>query len=223
MKIVRNMLVVCAALVVASAAMAQGGGRGQGGMRMMGGAGDSSGMMLLQRKDVQADLAITDDQKSKLEAARTKMQDEMRAQFQNGGGGGDREAMMKVITKMQEDMKKETEKVLTKEQMARLRQINIQLAGTNAANWADVQKEIGMTEDQVKKIKDLQAKQQEANQGLFQKMRDQEMTREELQDAMKKNGETLKSEMAKILTSEQKDKLKAMGGKEFKADKDGGR
>ena len=220
MKFVRNMLVVCAALVVASAALAQGGGRGQGGMRMMGG-GDSSGIMLLQRKDVQADLGITDDQKSKLEAARTKMMDDMRAQFQ-GGSRPEPEAMQKMFAKMQEDMKKETEKVLTKEQMSRLKQINIQLAGNNAAAWADIQKELGMTEDQIKKIKDLQAKQQEANQGLFQKMRDQEMSREELQDAMKKNGETLKAEMGKVLTAEQKDKLKAMGGKEFKADKDGG-
>ena len=53
MKSLRNLVVICAALVLAGSAMAQGGGgRGQGRMGMFGG-GDSSGLMLLQRADVQ--------------------------------------------------------------------------------------------------------------------------------------------------------------------------
>jgi hypothetical protein len=208
-------------MVLASAAMAQGGGgRGQG-MRMMGG-GDSSGLMLLQRADVQKEIVVTDDQKSKLDAVRQKMMEDMRAQFQGGGGQPpDREAMQKTMQTMMDNMKKEAEKILTKDQMTRLHELAIQIAGNNAATWADVQKEIGVTDDQKAKIKDLQSKQQEANQALFQKMRDQEITREELQDAMKKNTDSFNTELGKILTDAQKAKLKTMGGKEFKQDKSG--
>jgi hypothetical protein len=203
--------------------MAQGGGgRGQG-MRMMGG-GDSSGMQLLfgnprqpARKDVQTDLNLTDDQKSKLEAAGQKMMDDFRAMFQGGGGQPDQDAIKKVM----DTAKAEVAKILTKEQTARLREINIQLVGTSAAMFPDVQKDLGLTDDQKTKLKDLQTKQGEAMQALRQKMRDQEITMEEFQDANKKNNDTMKTEIGKVLTADQQTKLKAMGGKEFKADKAG--
>lgn len=222
MKILRTFVVVAAAALMATAAMAQ---RGQGGMRMMGGGfGDSSGVMLLQRADVQKDLGVTDEQKSKLDAMRQQMMDDMRSRFQGGGGGGfDRDAMQKAMKEMQDKSKTETAKILTKEQMTRLREINIQLAGNSAVAWEDVQKELGMTSDQTAKVKDLQAKQQDANQAVFQKMRDGEISREEIGDIMKKNQDTLNAELGKILKDDQKTKLKTMGGKPFKADANNGR
>jgi protein CpxP len=217
MKMLRNAIVICAALVLASAALAQGGGRGQG-MMMMG--GDSSGTMLLQRADVQKDLGITDDQKSKLTAMQEKARTDMREIFQNANG--DRDAMRAAFTKYAEQMKKDVGGVLTKEQTARLKEINIQLAGNSAAAFPDVQTALGLTADQIAKIKDLGTKQQEANGALMQKVQDGEMTREEVMAARTKNGETYKTEIGKILTDDQKAKLKTMGGKEFKADKPSG-
>jgi Spy/CpxP family protein refolding chaperone len=219
MKVLKTFVVVAVAALLATAAMAQ---RGQGGMRMMGGPGDSSGTMLLQRSDVQKDLGLTDEQKTKLDAMRQKMMDDMRAQFQNGGGGGDREAMQKAVKEMMDKAKAETAKILTKEQTTRLHEISIQVAGNGAIQWEDVQKELGMTSDQVAKVKDLQTKQAEANQAIFQKMRDGEIDREELPEIMKKNQDTMNVELGKILKEEQKTKLKAMGGKPFKADANNG-
>jgi hypothetical protein len=56
---------------------------------------------------------------------------------------------------------------------------------------------------------------------LGQKMRDQEITREDFTAAMTKNNDTMKEELGKILTSAQADKLKTMGGKPFTADAPG--
>lgn len=220
MKLLRNLLVVCAALVVASAAMAQGGGgQGRQGFRMMGG-GDSSGTMLLQRADVQKELAITDDQKTKLQGLQDKARDDMREIFQNANG--DRDAMRQGMQKYMAQMQKDVAAILTKEQTARLKEINIQISGNRAATFPDIQKELGLSADQISKIKDLGTKQQEANQALFQKVQSQEITREELQDNMKKNNDTYDAEVGKILTDAQKAKLKTMGGKEFKQDNGGG-
>lgn len=218
MKSLRNLVVFVAALALASTALAQ---RGQGGMRMMGGQ-DSAGLNLLQRKDVQTDLGITDDQKSKLETAQTNMRDKAREMFQSGGGGGDREAMMANLKKLTEEMTKEVSGILTKEQMTRLKEINVQVSGNGIILNPDIQKELGLTDDQKSKIKDLQAKQMEAMQALRQKMQDGEIDQEDMQAARTKNQKALNEELGKILTDANKAKLKEMGGKEFKADKDNG-
>ncbi len=218
MKLVRNIVVICAAALLASAAFAQGGQGGRGFGRMMG--ADPTGTFLLQRPDVQKDLNITDDQKTKLQALQEKARSDMTEIRQNANGDPQamRDGMMKYMAQMQKDVAA----VLTKDQATRLKEINIQLAGTTAATFPDVQKDLGLSADQIAKIKDLQSKQQEANMALFQKVRDQEITREEMQASMKKNTDTFNAEVGKILTDDQKAKLKTMGGKEFKQDTGGG-
>src|SRR5579862_1807097 len=221
MKSVRNLIVTCAALLLAVTAMAQGGGgqgRGGFGRGMMG--ADPTGTMLLQRPDVQKELNINDDQKTKIAALQDKMRTDMRDVFQNSNG--DQTAMREGMQKLMAQTGKDAQAILTKEQATRLKEVNIQLAGNQAATFPDVQKDLGLSDDQISKIKDLGAKQQEANMALFQKMRDQEITREELQTSMTKNTDTYKAELGKILTDAQRAKLKAMGGKEFKEDKGGG-
>lgn len=218
MKMLRGMI-IAAVGCMAMLAVAQGGGRQGFGMGFMGG-GDSSGIMLLQREDVKRDLKLSDDQKSKLTAQQDKARDDMREIFQNANG--DRDQMQADMKKFFEKSQKDIAAILTKEQAARLKEINIQIAGNGAVLFPDVQKDLGLTDDQVTKIKDLQSKQRDAMQGLGEKMRNQELSFEEFQDAMKKNRDILNTEIGKVLTSDQKAKLKTMGGKEFKADADDG-
>jgi len=177
---------------------------------------DSSGVFLLRREDVQGELKLTADQKSKLQAIQDGMRDKMREAFQNGGGGGDREAMQATMKKMQEENQKEVFAVLDDTQKKRLKELAIQRMGNSAATNADLQKDLGVTDDQKAKIKDLQAKQQEAMQALFEKMRNQEIDREQMQASMTKNNEVFNTELGKILTDAQKQKIKDMGGKPFK-------
>ena len=152
-----------------------GGGRGgqgrggQGRMMMMGGGGGvMPATFLLQRDDVQADLKLTSEQKEKLDALRTKSMEKMREVFTAGGGGGGNggggggggrgfqlsDEQRKTMEKMNEETTKEVNTILTAEQAKRIRQIGIQLAGPRAVVTADVAKELGLSDDQNKKIAD---------------------------------------------------------------------
>lgn len=207
--------VLLAIAALSSVVMAQGQGRG-----MMMGRGGASETMLLGRADVQRDLALTEDQKTKLTAMQSKMREDMQAAMENARSSGnfDREAMQKAMADMMAKSKKETSAILTADQNKRLHEIWIQVAGNAVLLDEGVQKDLGLTAEQKTKIKDLQAKQNEANQAVFQKMQDGEIDRSEIQGIMKKNSDTLNVELGKVLTEDQRTKLKAMGGKPFKAD-----
>jgi len=84
-----------------------------------------------------------------------------------------------------------------------------------------IQKDLGLSEDQITKLKDLQQKQQEANRAVMQKVRDGGMSREDVQATMQKNEEIMNTEIGKILTSSQAAKLKEMGGAPFKFEEGG--
>ncbi|MBC8064062.1 MAG: hypothetical protein H7Y17_04480 [Chlorobia bacterium] len=206
-------IAVAAVAVMAVASFAQGGGGGRGQGRGFGGMQDANGAFLLNREDVQGEIKLTADQKTKLDGLRQAQRDKMREAFQGGGGGGDREAMMAAMQKMQAESAKETLAVLTDDQKKRLKELAIQRMGNAAIGNADLQKELGVTDDQKAKIKELQGKQQAANQAL---MENQDMDREARMAAFQKNTEVMNTELAKIITADQKAKLTAMGGKPFK-------
>ena len=112
--------------------------------------------------------------------------------------------------------------LLTEPQQKRIKEIQIQLQGDAAATIPDVQTALGLTDDQKAKIKDLQAKQNEANQAIMEKVRSQELDRAAAGEARTKNQQVLKDEIHKVLTPEQLTKLKELGGKPFVADTAGG-
>lgn len=225
MKRFTKLAITCALMATAAVTFAQGQGRGGFGMRMGGNAGKSQ---LVYRDDVQADLKVTADQKKKLEDLQEKQRDEMRAAFEemrnNGGGGFDPEAMRTMMAKRMKEADKNVNAILTAEQQTRLKEIWVQVTGNGVILNEDMQKELAITDAQKKQIKDLESKQQEAMQAVMEKMRNQEIEREEVQTIMKKNSDAMNKELGKLLTAEQAAKLKTMAGKPFKADepKDGG-
>ncbi len=216
MKSMMKFLAVTAVAVMAITSFAQGGGggRGFGQGRGMGGMQDANGAFLLRREDVQGELKLTADQKSKLTTIQEGQREKMREVFQNAGG--DQDAMRAAMTKMQAENSKETMAVLTADQQKRLKELAVQRMGNGAAMNADIQKEIGVTDDQKAKMKELQDKQMAASQALMEKMRNQEIDREQMMASMQKNTAILNTEVGKILTDAQKAKLTAMGGKAFK-------
>lgn len=229
----KNLKVIIAATLVAIAAI----GSTQG-MRMMGMAGGGTPTQLLYaggggfgrggggggapevtlRADVSKELKITDEQKTKIIAARSGMGEKMREVFTNAGG--DRDAMQKGMADIMAASEKEVNAVLTDAQKVRLKELWIQRQGNNAIQNEGVQKDLGLTDEQKAKIKDLNDKSMEAMTALFEKMRNQEIEREQMQEAMAKNQEVMKTELGKILTVDQVAKLKAMGGAAFTFDKD---
>jgi hypothetical protein len=192
-------------------------------------------MTLAMRADVQKELAVTADQKAKLEELRAKGRQPGGGGGNGGGGNGgggnggggnggggnfDPAEMQKRMAEMRTQQHKDIAAILNETQVKRLGELLLQRESFNALTQAELQKTLGFTSEQTQKVKDLQAKQQEAGQALREKMRNQELTREEMQAAQTKNQKTMTEELGKILTAEQATKFKDMQGKAFTFDKD---
>jgi hypothetical protein len=226
-------LVACVALASAQdngGQQRRGGGFGQRGFGQMG-RGGQNGLSLAMRKDVQTDLALTEDQKKKLTDLNTKNREARRAdgggRRQRGQGGAgsaggqttvDREAMQKRMQEQREQQQKDLAAILTADQVKRLAEISLQLRGNDAILDEKVQKDLGITTEQKQKIEDLQKKQREANQGLMEKMRNNEIPQEDARKTLQANQKAFQEELGKVLTADQAGKLKTMQGKPFKAD-----
>lgn len=259
-----KMIFATAMLVCVALAGAQGGGGGQGrggqgrggfGQGRMGG-GMQGEMQLAFRKDVQTDLGVTAEQKTKLDELQAKQRQGRGGaggaggaggqgggvrggnggngggagaggnggggNRGNGGGGGfgqmteeQRAAMLKRQQEQREQSLKDLGAILNEGQIRRLGEIRVQLAGTRAVMQPEMQKNLGLTTEQITKITDLQTKQREANMALFQ---NQDLSQEDRRAKMENNNKILDAEILKVLTADQNSKLKAMGGKPFKAD-----
>lgn len=189
-------------------------------MRFGGGGGGPMG--LLRRHDVQKDLVLTDDQKSKIDSiqedSRSSMRELFQSQMSEGGGRPDFEKMRPEMEKIQNASQDKIKAVLTPEQYTRLKQIFIQMDGVRSAQNEDVQKDLGVTDAQKAQIKDLQDKQMKAMRAAFEG--GERPSREEMQEMRKKMTEVMETELGKILTDAQKAKLKELGGKPFTKDPD---
>jgi hypothetical protein len=186
------------------------------GAQFMMGGGQGSQYMLLMRPDVKKDLKITDDEQTKLDAAQQDMMGQMRQVFQDAQG--DREAMQTGMKKLMDGLATSIKGILTADQIKRLGEINVQMQGAMILTDPDQQKALKLTDDQVKQVKDLQTKQQAANQSLFEKVQSGDIDRSEIQGLMQKNNDALKAALEKVLTDDQKAQLKKMGGAPFDKD-----
>jgi hypothetical protein len=219
----KKAIVIVAMAALACASFAQGGGE-QGGRRMgmMRGGMMAPMSMLVNRADVQKELGISVEQRSKLRELQDKMQEERRAQFENmrGGGPPDPEAMRKMFTEMEAKSNQALSEVLSPEQLKRLKELSLQRSGMRALMNPNVQKELGLSAGQIAKIDELQTKQRDAMQAVMEKMRNGEIEREELRDLFEKNNRIMDDELGKLLTDAQRAKLDEMKGKPFTFDPD---
>ncbi len=147
------------AVTVAGAAQAQRPQPGQPGAGGRAGGGGVQIGLVLTNKDLQDELKVTDDQKSKLKDVTAK-QTEMTKKMADlrSGGQPDRTKMQEVIkemTALTEEVKKVTDEVLTADQKKRFKQLEIQAMGVRAFANADVVKELAITDDQKKALKEV--------------------------------------------------------------------
>jgi Spy/CpxP family protein refolding chaperone len=212
---------VLALAVNVQAQQGQGGGRrGQGGgMGMMGGGMMGGGGIagLLQNEKVQKEIELTAEQKEKIqkigtearEAMRSKMgdmqnlsQEERRAKFQE---------MRKDMEEAAAQTEKKIEGALLPNQVKRIKEIQLQVQGIRALANADVQKELGLTDDQKAKLKAID---EEAAKGRPQFTPGQRPSQEDFQKMRDARTETEKK-LTDVLTDEQKKKLEEMKGEKF--------
>ncbi|MGA2798973.1 MAG: hypothetical protein ABSE63_15445, partial [Thermoguttaceae bacterium] len=169
-------LVALGMLVLCSAAMAQPGM----GMGMFGGPMASlSGQYgrLLNMPSVQKELEIVDDQKTKVTEANDKMRSDMQEIFSGMQPPSpdmtpeerqkSMDEMQKKMQPIQEKFQKALESILLPNQTKRLKEIALQVAGTQALNDKQVQEDLKLSSDQVGKLKTINEDMGKKIQALF--------------------------------------------------------
>lgn len=205
------LLLTCVTLAV-STVVAQapnrvffGGPGGRGGMPF---GGPGSMVMLIQTPEVQQELKITEEQKTKLTALQADVQEKMQAAFAGmGPGQADDVSQEEREKRFAESRKKideaniaaeaKIDRLLQPEQLARMQQLKLQREGAAAIGKPEVAEQLKLTEEQKTKIKGLA----EQGMGGFGPPR---VNQQALTDAVA------------LLTDEQKAKWRTIAGAEFK-------
>jgi Spy/CpxP family protein refolding chaperone len=248
-----RLIVTCVAALAASAvafgqaagAGSQGGppqgGRGgpQGGMRMGMGMG---GPQILNRPEVQKELALTDEQKTALQPILQSLRPTGPPQGGRGGGaaggggnagggtagagagaggrGGFQGGDMQQMQAAREKADAEIKKILSETQFKRYQELTLQLQGTNALNRPDIQTSLGFTDDQKAKLREIQQGQREAMQGAMEAARAAGDRQAVMQKMQELRTETEKKTLA-VLTESQLAQWNAMLGKKFEFERIG--
>jgi len=201
---------------------------------MMPGMAGMGGIGLLRSEQVQQELKLTEDQKSKLQKLGEKMRDEFRERF-SGMEGLSREERQKKMEEMREQMqkegaeraealKKQLAEILKPEQMKRMRQIELQQAGPAALAQPVVAEAVGLTDEQKEKIQEIQRESQEEMRKLWQSAREGDSEErggrmEQLREKGRELREKAEKKAMSLLKPEQKKKLGEMMGEPFELDR----
>lgn len=226
----------------------QGGPGGPGGQRM----GQRMGMMrggglrLIMRPDVQKELAITDAQKVKL----GELFPDRRMGGPGGPGGpppGGPQGGPQVgppppggpqggpgqpgqrgqfdpsqMQARQAEQEKKLKEILTESQWKRFNELRLQQEGANALMRPEVAKEVGLSEEQTKKLQDIQqASMESMREAMIDARESGNMDREGMMALMQKSRKDAEAKMLAVLTEPQKVKWQAMQGKPFKFEEPG--
>lgn len=112
---------------------------------------------LINSKTVQKELKVTEEQAGKLkEWARefgAKQREKMQGLFQ--GGNFDREKFAEVMAEQTKEAYKEIAAVLKEDQVKRLKQIEVQVAGARAFALPHVKEALKISDEQAEKIQDI--------------------------------------------------------------------
>ncbi len=207
-------LVVC--LVASNAAMAQRQG-GRGGRGGFGGGFGGGITFLIQNSDVQKELKLSEDQTGKIK----EITDALRPQ--RGGGGQNfrdmteeqRTAFFAEMQKKNEEATKKITDLLTAEQNARLKQLQIWQQGPRALTDNEaVAKELSLTDDQKSALKTINEESGKKMGELFRSVgRDAtEEQRAKLGEEMATMRKETEAECMAVLTDDQKAKFETLKG-----------
>ncbi|UUO06110.1 hypothetical protein M4951_22460 [Blastopirellula sp. J2-11] len=209
---------VCLVAAMAQISVAQGPG-GRGG-RGAGGFGGANSSMLLGTEQVQALLKLTDEQKEELKTIADESRTAMREMFQGGGDDEDRDARREKFTKMAAETSEKVAGVLTAAQKSQLVGILLKTDLGSALNDAMVKAELGITDEQSKKIAAARETANAELRGSFQGMRD--ASPEERREMMAKMTEARTAAAGKVkeeLTAEQVAKIEKLTAIDFELDR----
>ncbi|MBI3912206.1 MAG: hypothetical protein HY320_14910 [Armatimonadetes bacterium] len=195
-------------LVSAGVAVAQGPGPGPrpGPGRQFMGRTRGSGLFLLMHPTVQAELKLTNQQKSQLQ---TMMQNQRQAQM--GLRDLPPEEQRAKFEQLQQDAQKQVGALLTASQKKRLRQIEWQMAGADALLQEEVAGELKLTSEQRQKIQAIFRDGFQATAGLRGQFQDPNQRQAAMQKMQELREQTSKKAFA-VLTNAQLSKWKQIIG-----------
>jgi Spy/CpxP family protein refolding chaperone len=195
----------------ASAQQRQRGQRGQGQPPGFGGGFGGGPLFLLSQKSVQDELKLTEDQIKQVTDA-SKKQTEAR----QGLRDLDQDARQKKMQELNQDSEKAIATILKPDQAKRLNQISLQQQGYRALATPKVAKELGLTDDQLQKLRDISADVRTQMRDLFQGGGGG--NREEAQKKIADLNKATTEKAMGVLTADQKTKWKEMTGEPFKGE-----
>jgi Spy/CpxP family protein refolding chaperone len=194
-----------ATMVLTSGALAQRGGGGFG-------RGGGGGINMLRMPEVQTELKITADQKTKVEALMEKLRGQ-RGDFQSLRDLS-QEERAKAMAERRAAETKELAAILNADQMKRYDQLRLQRTGMSALAEKEVADQLSLTADQRTKVQEIMQAQAVEMRSLFQGGGgggDREAMRAKMEE-MRKQTDT---KLAALLTDDQKNKWKEMVGAPF--------
>jgi Spy/CpxP family protein refolding chaperone len=206
-------LALGATLVLAGSAMAQrGGGFG------FGGRGGGSGANMLSMPEVQTELKLTDEQKTKVMTLVDQLRDERQQQFQELRDLSADERQ-KRMAEIRTDTNKRVNAILNTDQQKRYHQLELQRMGMSALAQKDVADELKLTDDQRTKIQGILDEQMTSMRSAFPRggggagggRPDFNAMRQQMEAMRKKTDEKI----AAVLTDDQKKQWKEMQGAPF--------
>jgi Spy/CpxP family protein refolding chaperone len=193
-------LALAATVLLAGAAFAQGGGFFGGG-----------GLMMLRMPEVQAELKLTDEQKTKVTDLVDRLMDERQGQFQELRDLSQEERDKRFAEWQASDEKKLGE-ILNADQLKRYKQLRYQRQGLSAVLQKPVSDQLKITAEQRTKIQAIVDTQREAMRSAFQNAGgDREAMRTKFEEMRKQTDEKI----AAVLTDEQKKQWREMVGAPF--------
>jgi hypothetical protein len=135
---------------------------------------------------------------------------------QGGPGGGFDPAQMQA---RQAEQEKKLQAILNETQWKRFNELRLQNEGANALMREDIAKTLGLTQDQKNTLQEIQRTNMESmRQAMMDAREGGEFNREEMQGMMEKNRKDSEAKMLAVLTSTQRTQWDAMLGKPFKFD-----
>lgn len=190
-----------------------GGGGGRGGMR-----GPATGIQMLRIPAVQTELKMTPDEISKIDAKQQEVRTGMQGLYQGGFAQMTSEERQQRADKVAELNDKAAADILDATQQKRFLELELQRQGPMAIMRKSVATQLALTDDQQKKLADIQTQADSDRRDAMQGMNFANMTADDRQKMMTKMQDLQKAQGDKILavlTDAQKAQWKTMQGTPF--------
>ena len=178
-------------------------------------AAQSDPLQLIYRKDVQRDLGLDLGQRNKIDNFHDRQIKELQATRQQNRRN------QAAVTEFQQKQKKEAQdkidELITAGQKARLKQIALQLQGESGLYEPELQKQLGITEEQKLRLHEIRARRDAAMVELQDSMGRREILPQDMPTRMQQLQKEMNTSISEALTPEQQEGLKKLFGKPFKA------